>query len=258
MVRRCIRGARSGFMSGLMGGLIGAGIGGMLFGHGFMGGGLGGVWLPGSAAADLPDRGGGAVSVPLVHGRPVAGDGGRPEHLCARRDARSGSDAGWSGRRRAARRRSPSARRTTSSSSSCCKGIQAAWSAHDLNALQAMATPEMVSYFAEQLSEQVSRGVRNSVTDVHAGIGRSVAGLDRARTGLRDGGDAVLDDRCDAGRDWAGGRWQPDRACHGDGDLDIRALSRRALDPVGDPAGAVGSSATTGKVLPTRLRVEGD
>ena len=27
-----------------------------------------------------------------------------------------------------------------------------------------MATPEMVSYFADQLSEQVSRGVRNSVT----------------------------------------------------------------------------------------------
>jgi predicted lipid-binding transport protein (Tim44 family) len=46
------------------------------------------------------------------------------------------------------------------------KGIQAAWSAHDLNGLQAMATPEMVSYFAEQLSEQVSRGVRNVVDDV--------------------------------------------------------------------------------------------
>jgi predicted lipid-binding transport protein (Tim44 family) len=46
------------------------------------------------------------------------------------------------------------------------KGIQAAWSAHDLNGLQAMATPEMVSYFAEQLSEQVSRGVRNVVNDV--------------------------------------------------------------------------------------------
>jgi predicted lipid-binding transport protein (Tim44 family) len=47
------------------------------------------------------------------------------------------------------------------------KGIQAAWSAHDLNGLQAMATPEMVSYFSEQLTEQASRGVRNSVTDVN-------------------------------------------------------------------------------------------
>jgi predicted lipid-binding transport protein (Tim44 family) len=47
------------------------------------------------------------------------------------------------------------------------QGIQAAWSAHDLNGLQAMTTPEMVSYFADQLSEQVSRGVRNSVTEVN-------------------------------------------------------------------------------------------
>jgi predicted lipid-binding transport protein (Tim44 family) len=29
-----------------------------------------------------------------------------------------------------------------------------------------MATPEMVSYFSEQLSDQASRGVRNTVTDV--------------------------------------------------------------------------------------------
>jgi len=46
------------------------------------------------------------------------------------------------------------------------KAIQAAWSAHDLNGLQAMATPEMVSYFSDQLAEQASRGVRNMVTDV--------------------------------------------------------------------------------------------
>ncbi|MBN8928039.1 MAG: TIM44-like domain-containing protein, partial [Rhodospirillales bacterium] len=46
------------------------------------------------------------------------------------------------------------------------QGIQAAWSAHDLRALQSMATPEMVSYFGEQLSDQASRGVRNEVTNV--------------------------------------------------------------------------------------------
>ena len=44
--------------------------------------------------------------------------------------------------------------------------IQAAWSAHDLAALRRLATPEMVSYFAEQLAEQTSRGVRNVVRDV--------------------------------------------------------------------------------------------
>ena len=44
--------------------------------------------------------------------------------------------------------------------------MQGAWSRQDLTGLQAMATPEMVSYFGEQLSEQVSRGVRNVVNDV--------------------------------------------------------------------------------------------
>ena len=47
------------------------------------------------------------------------------------------------------------------------QGIQAAWSAQDLNGLRAMVTPEMLSYFNEQLSEQASRGVRNMVGDVH-------------------------------------------------------------------------------------------
>jgi len=46
------------------------------------------------------------------------------------------------------------------------QGIQAAWSNNDLNGLRAMATPEMVSYFAEQLAELVSRGLRNEVRDV--------------------------------------------------------------------------------------------
>ena len=46
------------------------------------------------------------------------------------------------------------------------QGVQQAWSNHDLNALRAMATPEMVSYFAEQLGEQTSRGVHNFVTAV--------------------------------------------------------------------------------------------
>ncbi len=45
-------------------------------------------------------------------------------------------------------------------------GIQAAWSRSDLNGLRAMATPEMVGYFAEQLAELSSRGVRNEVRDV--------------------------------------------------------------------------------------------
>ena len=44
--------------------------------------------------------------------------------------------------------------------------VQAAWSAQDLNGLRAVATPEMVGYFGEQLTNQSSRGVRNTVTHV--------------------------------------------------------------------------------------------
>ena len=44
--------------------------------------------------------------------------------------------------------------------------VQAAWTAQDLNAMRALATPEMVGYFGEQLAEQSSRGLRNSVTHV--------------------------------------------------------------------------------------------
>ena len=44
--------------------------------------------------------------------------------------------------------------------------VQAAFSAEDLNALRAEVTPEMLSYFSEQLSENASRGVVNRVTGV--------------------------------------------------------------------------------------------
>jgi predicted lipid-binding transport protein (Tim44 family) len=44
--------------------------------------------------------------------------------------------------------------------------IQAAFSAEDLNALRAKVTPEMLSYFSEQLAENSSRGLINRVTDV--------------------------------------------------------------------------------------------
>ena len=46
------------------------------------------------------------------------------------------------------------------------QAVQAAWSNHDVAALRGMTTPEMASYFAEQLAEQVSRGVRNMVSAV--------------------------------------------------------------------------------------------
>ncbi len=44
--------------------------------------------------------------------------------------------------------------------------IQTAYSNEDVNALRARATPEMVSYFSEDLAENASRGVVNRVSDV--------------------------------------------------------------------------------------------
>ena len=158
------QGGRSpGFMSGMTGGLIGAGLLSMLFGHGFMGGGFFGllgmllrIFLlvvivrfvfrlvaggrsPAMAGGPNMFAGGGGMqgAAPIPGG---SGPSGPPPIAIAPADYQQFEQL--------------------------LQGIQAAWSAHDLNGLQAMATPEMVSYFADQLSEQVSRGVRNFVTDV--------------------------------------------------------------------------------------------
>lgn len=44
--------------------------------------------------------------------------------------------------------------------------VQAAYSAEDLNALRRLMTPEMVSYFSDDLAENASRGLVNQVSDV--------------------------------------------------------------------------------------------
>ena len=155
-------GGRSPFMSGLMGGLIGAGIGGLLFGHGMFYGvhGFGGLfglllqifllgllvrWLFRTFFGAPLLAGGGMV------GRMGMGPPGGPVPL-------SGVPAGH------AIQIGPGDFQTFEQ---MLQAVQAAWSAHDINGLRALASPEMVSYFAEQLGEQTSRGVRNIVADVH-------------------------------------------------------------------------------------------
>jgi predicted lipid-binding transport protein (Tim44 family) len=154
-------GRRSPFMSGLLGGLLGAGIGGMLFGHGFWGGGLGFggffglllqilllVWVArvllrmfrvgGPVFAGGPTmvgRGSGAGPIPM------SAAGGAPASLAVQPEDYQAFE-------------------------NTLYAVQGAWSAHDLNALRALTTPEMVSYFAQQLADQASRGVRNEVRDV--------------------------------------------------------------------------------------------
>ncbi len=149
---------RSPFMSGLLGGVIGAGIGGMLFGGGFFhgisgfGGFLGfliqiflivmiGRWLFGMffrspAMATGPD----VVTRMPVQGALPGGSGPPPVAIGPADYTQFEQNL---------------------------QAVQAAWSAQDINQLRAVATPEMVGYFNEQLSEQASRGVRNMVTAVH-------------------------------------------------------------------------------------------
>ena len=158
---------RSAFTSGLMGGLIGAGIGGMLFGGGFFGGMHGGsgfiglllqlflLYLLGSWIYRRFFAGGLAVAGGGMFGRMAQGvsqGGGRP-----------GVFGGGGGR---ANRPLALVSNDYQAFDQLLHGIQAAWSAHDLAGLGRMTTPEMNSYFAEQLAEQTSRGVRNFVTDV--------------------------------------------------------------------------------------------
>lgn len=151
----------SPFMSGMMGGLIGAGIAGMLFGHGFWGGGLGFGGLIGLFLQILLlfwvvrfvlrlVRGGGPVlaSGPTMFGR---GTGSGPP--AATTPAGGASSL-------AVQPDDYQAFENT------LYAVQAAWSARDMNAIGNLATPEMASYFAEQLADHASRGERNQVRDV--------------------------------------------------------------------------------------------
>jgi predicted lipid-binding transport protein (Tim44 family) len=157
-------GARSGFMSGLMGGLIGAGIGGLLFGHGFFGGmmGFGGflgfllqIGLIVLAASWLVRWFRRRQSPALAGGPNIFARGGTPE---------PGPMGGFAGP--AGPPPIQIGEQDYKAFEQLLQNIQAAWSRHDLNTLRSMVTPEMLSYFNEQLADQASHGARNEVSDV--------------------------------------------------------------------------------------------
>jgi predicted lipid-binding transport protein (Tim44 family) len=150
---------RPSFMSGMMGGLLGAGLIGMLFGGGLFGHGFGGffgamlqifllVWLVRFLIRRFV-----GPSLPLTANGPAmfapTGPGQMPP-----------------GGGRAAQAPVAIVPADYQAFEQLLKSIQAAWTVHDINALRGLVTPEMLSYFAEQLAEQTSRGVRNSVSDV--------------------------------------------------------------------------------------------
>ena len=154
---------RSGFASGLVGGLIGAGLAGLLLGHGFWGGMMGFGGLLGFLLQILLLVLLARWLIRLFRGPSPIFAGAGPG-MFARAGTAGLGQTGSSG----VSAQPPIALGPADYQAfeQSLQAIQAAWTAHDVKALGALVTPEMQSYFAEQLAEQASRGVRNEVTDV--------------------------------------------------------------------------------------------
>jgi len=148
------------FMSGLMGGFIGAGLAGMLFGHSAYaadGSGFGSmlgmllqfavigglIWL---AVAFFRRRSGLATAAPGAFPGAVGA-------MAAPATARDPVEI-------------PIEEADFNAWSDLLIGIQTAWTKGDLGALRRYVTPEMLSYFSEELSRNVSAGVENRVERV--------------------------------------------------------------------------------------------
>ncbi|MBR0559942.1 Tim44 domain-containing protein [Neokomagataea anthophila] len=140
--------ARHPFMTGVAGGFLGAGLFGMLSGHGFFGGFGGGTSFFGF------------LLQALLFGWLIT--------FLIRRFTRT------------SRTETANTAFTPSSNNGAYTptnddynafqqlllDVQSAWSAQNMRALSNRATPEMASYFNEQLSELASRGARNIVSNV--------------------------------------------------------------------------------------------
>jgi hypothetical protein len=165
-------GSRHPFLTGLFGGFIGSWIGSMLFPHWGMGYGVGGMF--GSVFTWL-------LLIGLVWflfrmfrghriGMPFSGGGGG---MMGSGGLYSGGYAGMSpmsaGYSAYSEPRLATIGVTQSDYDefeSILKGVQKAWSDGDLGGLRQYTTPEMLSYFSEQLAENESQGVANKVDNV--------------------------------------------------------------------------------------------
>jgi len=153
------------FAAGLMGGIIGAGIGGMLFGHGFTGGLSGAAGFIGFLLQIALFAGIAFLIMRLIRGRRpamMAQGAGGPAMFQAPNGAAPGGMPGGG----PAAPPVQLAQADFGAFEQTLKDVQAAWSRRDLQAMQNLATMEMVSYFADDMADQQSRGVQNTVSDV--------------------------------------------------------------------------------------------
>ena len=162
-----------GFGRGLLGGFIGAGLFGLLFGHGLFGGLGGGLSILGLALQ---------IGLLFLLFKFVMGfiRGRRPAVQAAAFDSSAcqglgqagtsapGGFAGFGGgpgspRREAKLEVAPA---DFSVFEQRLVAIQSAYGAEDFDRLRALATPEMASYFAEELAGNAKKGLVNRVSDV--------------------------------------------------------------------------------------------
>jgi predicted lipid-binding transport protein (Tim44 family) len=159
-----------GLLGGLAAGFIGAGLFGMLFGHGLFGG-LGGiasflglilqiglvVIVARLAWAWWQRRSQPAFAGPSLRNGPAGGSGlGASLGLASGAAAPASAGGDQVGIRP----------EDFDSFERLLGEIQTAYGAEDLSALRARVTPEMLSYFAEDLAQNTSRGVVNQISDV--------------------------------------------------------------------------------------------
>jgi predicted lipid-binding transport protein (Tim44 family) len=162
-----------GFGGGLMGGLLGAGLIGMLLGHGF-GGGLGGgmsfiglllqlallyflfKFVMGLLRGRSPAQRSAHTGAPPSGAAPPFGG----------YDPGSGGGFGGFGGGAQQPQKLDVGPTDYSAFEQLLGAVQKAYSDEDLNALRAMTTPEMASWFADDLAENARRGVINKLSNV--------------------------------------------------------------------------------------------
>jgi predicted lipid-binding transport protein (Tim44 family) len=181
---------RPGFLGGMFAGFLGAGLLGMLFGHGFMGG-LGGgfasmlglmlqigivaiigylLWMwwqrrnqPALAnGSSLRDANPGNSRSPMSFGNSGFGGAGFGNGV----GLGGGSGAPASAARASGTDEVGLTPDDFNAFEKILADVQSAYSAEDLARLRREVTPEMLSYFSEDLAANASKGVVNRVSDV--------------------------------------------------------------------------------------------
>jgi predicted lipid-binding transport protein (Tim44 family) len=162
---------RPGLLGGLAGGLLGAGLFGILMGHGFMGG-LGGI----ASMFGLLLQIGIVAGVALLAWRwwqrrsqpAVALAGGPYTRDAAPNTVQQPMGFGGFGGSPAAVSEAPVDLKPQDFDvfERLLGEIQIAYGSEDLGALRALMTPEMLSYFSEELAKNASTGVVNKISDV--------------------------------------------------------------------------------------------